>query len=281
MSKFAPEDEDLEKQRQKLKFLRLVGDEVKQTTVGENTSFAPQYDLGEMAIALATDMLLERGETFIFIPKNDVEELALAVATAGEMGLKGSLYSLDYTDSYREHTCFIFATQPKESNNQQWLLVSNDSRNDVKYWSALGEMPLQDIYYAWTKIVQKPLSSPADLSLILNQQIASALYIWESITLKQLVDIFPVTRLTEIYLYLKIAYNDPRHEIISDEEIILIQAVGSISDRQVIMPKIIFHRQKNSSIPPNLSCSVDFSKIVQKLKVERVNLINKSQGESN
>jgi hypothetical protein len=276
MNKFTFEEDN--RKMQQLQLLQPKGEKVEQTSVRGNTSFTLKNDLEESTIALATKMRLERGKTFVFTPKNDLEEIAIAIATAGEQGWKGSLYSLDYTDTYREHTCFIFATQPKGSNNQQWLLVSNDTRNDVKYWSALGEMPLKDIYYAWTKIVQKPLSSPADLSLLLNQQIASALYLWESITLKELVDIFPVSRLTEIYLYLKIAYDDPRHEITDQEEIVLIEAEGLISDRQVTMPKIIFHRQKNSSIPPNLSCSVDFSKIVQKLQVERVNLIEKNQG---
>lgn len=270
MNKLTFEEDDREIQQ--LELSRLEDEKEKQTSVGENTVYsAPQDILGETAIAVATQMRLEREKTFIFTPKNDLEARAIAIATNGEDGWKGSLYSLDYTDTYKEHICFIFATQPKENNTQQWVLVSNDNINNVKYWAALGKMPLQDIYYAWAKTVQKPLPSEADLSLILIQQIASALYLWKSITLKELVDIYPVTRLTEIYLYLKIAYDDPRHEIISDEEIVLIPAEDSTSDRQVIMPKIIFHRQKSSSTPPNLSCIVDFSKIIQQLQVERVN----------
>jgi hypothetical protein len=151
MSKFTAEDDN--SGIQQLKLLRLVGEEVKQGSVRENTSFALQDELGKRAITVATKMRLEREKTFIFTPKNDLEELAIAIATAGETGWKESLYSLEYTDTYGEHNCFIFATQPKESDNQRWLLVSNDSKHDVKYLSALGKMPLKDIYYAWTKTV--------------------------------------------------------------------------------------------------------------------------------
>lgn len=209
--------------------------------------------------------------TFIFTPKNDVEDLAIAVATAGETGWKGSLYSLDCTDTYREHTCFIFATQPKESKNQQWLLVTNDSKNDVKFCSALEGMLLRDIYYAWTKLVQKTFPSQAELSSILIQHIASALYQCEFITLKELVKIYPVARLTEIYLYLKIAYDDPRHKISSGEEIILIQGDKPATDQQITVPSVTFYAEVDLSFPPKSSRKIIYFQAVQELQVKGVN----------
>jgi hypothetical protein len=99
---------------------------------------------------------VEKSHAHIFIPNNDLEVVAIAIATEGENGWKGSLYGLEYFDHYREHNCFIFATKPQESRNQQYLLVNFDSRLEVKYWIAPGETPLKDIYYTWAKIVRKP-----------------------------------------------------------------------------------------------------------------------------
>jgi len=99
---------------------------------------------------------VEKSSAHIFLPNNDLEVVAIAIATEGENGWKGSLYGLEYFDYYREHNCFIFATKPQESRNQQYLLVSFDSRLDVKYWIAPGETSLRDIYYTWAKIVRKP-----------------------------------------------------------------------------------------------------------------------------
>lgn len=98
----------------------------------------------------------EKATAYIFTPKNDLEEAAIAVATEGSAGWKDSLYSLDYVDRYLEHTCFIFATRPKESKDQQWVLVNLDGRYGSKYWIALGEKELSDVYLAWAKVVQKP-----------------------------------------------------------------------------------------------------------------------------
>jgi len=232
---------------QNLKLLKPEGEKVNQALVEENI--------------------------FIFTPKNDVEDLAIAVATLGETGWKGSLYSLDCTDTYREHTCFIFATQPKESKNQQWLLVSNDSKNDVKFWSALEGMLLRDVYYAWTSLVQKTFPSQAELSSILIQHIASTLYQCESITLKELVDIFPVKRLTEIYLYLKIACVDPRHKITNREEIILIQGDNLVSARQITMPIVTFYAEVDLSFPPKSSRKISYSEAVQRLQVKRSRIL--------
>jgi hypothetical protein len=92
---------------------------------------------------------------YIFSPKTDLEEAAIAIATQGELGWKEALYSLDYTDRHLEHTCFIFATRPEGSKEEQWLLVNLDGRSGSKYWIALGEKQLSDVYYAWAKVVQK------------------------------------------------------------------------------------------------------------------------------
>ncbi len=97
----------------------------------------------------------EKSVAYIFMPKNDLEETAIAVAIEGNTAWKDSLYSLDYVDRYLEHTCFIFATRPKGSKDQQWLLVNLDGKSGSSYWIALGEKQLSEVYYAWAKVVQK------------------------------------------------------------------------------------------------------------------------------
>ena len=94
----------------------------------------------------------------IFIPSNDLEIAAIAIATEGVSGWKGSLYSLDYYDRYLENTCFILATEPKIEKDNNWLLVAFNSKDNSKYWIALGEKNLSEVYYAWAKVVQ--LSNP-------------------------------------------------------------------------------------------------------------------------
>lgn len=98
----------------------------------------------------------KESKAYIFTPENDLEEAAIAVAVEGPAGWKDSLYSLNYFDRYLEHTCFIFATQPPENQEQEWLLVNFDGRTGTKYWIALGEKVLSEVYYAWAKVVQKP-----------------------------------------------------------------------------------------------------------------------------
>jgi hypothetical protein len=93
---------------------------------------------------------------YIFTPKNELETVAIAIAMEGKSGWKGSLHSLDYYDRYLEHTCFIFATQPKAKNEDSWLLVTFDSSDSNKYWIALGERLLSEVYYSWAKVVQLP-----------------------------------------------------------------------------------------------------------------------------
>ncbi len=100
----------------------------------------------------------EKSTVYVFTPKTDLEEVAIAVAIEGSSGWKDSLYSLDYVDRHLEHTCFIFATRPEGSKDQQWLLVNLDGKSGSKYWIALGEKQLSEVYYAWAKVVQKPNS---------------------------------------------------------------------------------------------------------------------------
>ncbi len=108
----------------------------------------------------------EEPKVYIFSPKTDLEEAAIAVAIEGSSGWKDALYSLDYVDRHLEHTCFIFATRPKESRDQQWLLVNLDGKSGSKYWIVLGEKQLSEVYYAWAKVVQKtnPHFNPHQLS---------------------------------------------------------------------------------------------------------------------
>jgi len=95
-------------------------------------------------------------DIYIFAPQNELEVAAIALAQAGDIGWKGSLYSLDYCDSYQDHTCYIFATRPAEAREQEWLLVSVDRRNEAKYWVTLGQKLLPEVYYAWAKVVGIP-----------------------------------------------------------------------------------------------------------------------------
>lgn len=92
----------------------------------------------------------------VFTPESDLEVAAIAIATEGNIGWKGSLYSLDYFDCYQENTCFIFATVPRESRFQEWLLVNFDTRADAKYWIVLGNKLLVEVYYAWANVVGYP-----------------------------------------------------------------------------------------------------------------------------
>jgi len=117
----------------RLKLLRLQRDKVKQAQIQAR-----------------------RSNAYIFTPKNDLEVAAIALAIQNENGWRGSLYSLDYFDRYLEDICFIFATKPEGSKNQEWLLVSFNYRTTAKYWIALGEKSLADVYYAWVRVVKKP-----------------------------------------------------------------------------------------------------------------------------
>jgi len=121
--------------RYSLKLLRLEKDKVKEA-----------------------EIRAKRSQHHIFIPRNELEAAAIAIATEGSSGWKGSLYSLDYYDRYLEHTCFILATEPKDEKSNNWLLVAFNNRDNTKYWIALGEKRLSEVYYAWARVVQ--VSSP-------------------------------------------------------------------------------------------------------------------------
>jgi hypothetical protein len=108
----------------------------------------------------------------------------------------------------------------------------------------------------------------------LTQHIDTALSLWESITLKKLVEFYPITELAEIYAYLKIAYDHPRHNVTFREEIFIIKADDRAIERRVIMPTIIFHRQAALTLVPTekLSFAVAFAMVTQSLQIETASL---------
>jgi len=96
----------------------------------------------------------------------------------------------------------------------------------------------------------------------LTQQIDNALYLWESITLKELVDFYPLTGLAELYTYLKIACDSPNHTVTFGEELLIIN-----EELRVTMLPITFRRQ---SIVPykQLTFAVALAMVTKPLKVE-------------
>ena len=113
-----------------------------------------------------------------------------------------------------------------------------------------------------------------DLTQKLNEKIESALYLWESITLKDLIDFYPVTGLAEIYTYLKIAYDHPRHHITLDQETLIVKGNRPDTEYRITMPIVTFYRQEVLRVVPSqrLSCQLDFSEISQ-LQVETIALV--------
>ncbi len=114
----------------------------------------------------------------------------------------------------------------------------------------------------------------ANLTQELIQNIDSALYLWEAITLKELIEFYPIEKMAEVYTYLQIACNSPSHEIEMEEETIVIKDHGSEQIAEVTMQKVIFHRQE-----ANLACAsrkseqhIDFSN-VSKLRVRHISLV--------
>jgi len=83
----------------------------------------------------------------------------------------------------------------------------------------------------------------ANLTQKLTQQIESALYLWESITLKELVDFYPIEKIAEVYTYIQIACHNYAHEVDVAEETIVIKGKSPEQDCLVTMQNIIFHRQ--------------------------------------
>ena len=94
----------------------------------------------------------ESPDIFIFKPRNEIEENAIALTTDGDYGWKGSLYSLDYVDTAENQNvfCFIFATLPKDAQEQEWLLVQIDRQENTRSWS-VHPGTLEQVYYIWAE----------------------------------------------------------------------------------------------------------------------------------
>jgi len=94
----------------------------------------------------------EAAEVFIFTLQNDLEKAAIALATEGDRGWKGSLYSLDYFDTAKKQNavCLIFATKPKDAQEQEWLLVQIDRKKNCLSWSVQPKT-LEQVYYLWAE----------------------------------------------------------------------------------------------------------------------------------
>ncbi|NJM28676.1 MAG: hypothetical protein HC856_11685 [Pseudanabaena sp. RU_4_16] len=99
----------------------------------------------------------ESPEIFIFKPRNDLEEGALSLTTDGDYGWKGSLYSLDYFDTAENQNILglIFATKPKDTQEQEWLLVQIDRQKNSRSWS-VHPGALEQVYYIWAEKIGIP-----------------------------------------------------------------------------------------------------------------------------
>lgn len=108
----------------------------------------------------------------------------------------------------------------------------------------------------------------------LTQQIDCALYLWESITLKELSEFYPISGLAEIYTYLKIAYDCPNHQVSLGKEVFTIKGDSPAKDRRVTMPIVTFSRQDALSdvSSEKLSFAVALSMVTQPLQIETVSL---------
>jgi hypothetical protein len=95
----------------------------------------------------------EKPKVFIFTPQNEIEEAAIAFTIEGEYGWKESLYSLEYAASERDRTCMIFSTKPKTLENQEWLLVIFDRKNNTKSWSC-HDGSFEQVYYRWAEEIE-------------------------------------------------------------------------------------------------------------------------------
>jgi len=99
----------------------------------------------------------ESPEIFIFEPKDELQKEAIFLTTDGEYGWKGSLYSLDYFSSTDNGNIlgFIFATKPKDAEEQDWLLVEIDRQKNSRGWSVhLGTV--EQVYYIWAERIGVP-----------------------------------------------------------------------------------------------------------------------------
>ncbi len=114
----------------------------------------------------------------------------------------------------------------------------------------------------------------ANLTQELIQNIDSALYLWEAITLKELIEFYPIEKMAEVYTYLQIACNSPAHEIGLEEETIVIKDNGSEQLFEVTMQKITFYRPEANlaSIAKKSGQHIEFSN-VSKLKIRQISLV--------
>lgn len=114
----------------------------------------------------------------------------------------------------------------------------------------------------------------ANLTQELIQNIDSALYLWEAITLKDLIEFYPIEKMAEVYTYLQIACNSPAHEIELEEETIVIKDNGSAQVAEVTMQKVTFYRQEANLAHTSRKSEqhIDFSN-VSKLRVRHVSLV--------
>ena len=99
----------------------------------------------------------ESSEIFIFEPQDDTQQVAILLATEGEYGWKGSLHSLDYVNSTENGNIlgFIFATKPKDTEEQDWLLVEIDRQKNSREWS-LHPGTIEHVYYIWAERIGVP-----------------------------------------------------------------------------------------------------------------------------
>ena len=96
-------------------------------------------------------------DVFIFNPQNDIEKKAISLTIDGDYGWKGSLYSLDYVDVAEKQKvlCFIFATLPKDTPEQEWLLVQIEQQKNTQSWS-VHPGTLEQVYYIWAEKIGIP-----------------------------------------------------------------------------------------------------------------------------
>lgn len=114
----------------------------------------------------------------------------------------------------------------------------------------------------------------ANLNQELTQNIDSALYLWEAITLKELIEFYPIEKLAEVYTYLQIACNSSSHEVGIEEETIVIQGNSPEKKCEIIMQKITFHRQQanRANTPSKVARQTEFAN-VSRLKIRYIRAV--------
>ena len=96
-------------------------------------------------------------EAFIFTPKNNTERAAIEATISGEYGWSGSLYSLELYEYQDNEAGFIFATNPPDSEDREWLLVRLNFIDYTGSWSH-HEGTIEQVYYIWKENIE--LSEP-------------------------------------------------------------------------------------------------------------------------